>query len=47
MRVGKVSVAYLGGARQDVVTESGVYAKQNMDVRLYDVKAPGGCCRLK
>jgi maltoporin len=42
VKVGKVSVAYLGGARQDVVTESGVYAKQNMDVRLYDVKAPGG-----
>jgi maltoporin len=42
VKVGKVAVAYLGGARPDVVTESGTYAKQNMDVRLYDVKTPGG-----
>src|SRR5215204_157032 len=41
VKVGKAAVAYLGGARQDVVTESGVYAKQNMDVRLYDVETPG------
>jgi maltoporin len=42
LKFGKAAVAYLGGARQDVVTESGVYAKQNVDARLYDVKAPGG-----
>ena len=40
--IGKMSVAYLAGARPDVTTENGNYAKSNIDVRLYDVKAPGG-----
>jgi len=40
--IGKMSLAYLAGARPDVVTEAGNYAKNNIDVRLYDVTAPGG-----
>jgi maltoporin len=42
VKVGKMSFAYLAGARPDVVTEDGNYAKSNLDLRLYDVKAPGG-----
>jgi len=42
VKVGRMSLAYLAGARPDVITENGSYAKSNMDVRLYDVKAPGG-----
>jgi maltoporin len=38
----KVSVAYLGGSRPDVATQYGNYAKSNIDVRLYDINAPGG-----
>ena len=40
--IGKLAVAFLAGARPDVVTENGNYAKSNIDVRLYDLKAPGG-----
>lgn len=40
--IGKVSFAYLGGARPDLTTSNGRYAKSNFDLRLYDVKAPGG-----
>jgi len=40
--IGKVAVAFLAGARPDVVTASGTYAKQDLDVRLYDVRAMGG-----
>ena len=39
---GKLAVAYLGGARPDVVTDNGNYAKSNIDVRLYDIPAPLG-----
>jgi len=42
VRVGKMAVAFLAGARPDITTENGNYAKSNIDVRLYDVKAPGG-----
>lgn len=42
VKVGKVAVAFLAGARPDITTENGNYAKSNVDVRLYDVKAPGG-----
>ncbi len=42
VKIGKMSVAYLAGARADVITEDGNYAKSNIDVRLYDVKVPGG-----
>src|SRR5215813_7780826 len=42
VKVGKMAVAFLAGARPDVTTENGNYAKSNIDVRLYDIKAPGG-----
>ncbi len=42
VKVGKLAVAFLAGARPDVTTENGNYAKSNIDVRLYDIKAPGG-----
>ena len=42
VKLGKMAVAFLGGARPDVVTENGNYAKSNIDVRLYDVNVPGG-----
>ncbi|HEX6729247.1 MAG TPA: carbohydrate porin [Pyrinomonadaceae bacterium] len=42
VKVGKLAVAFLAGARPDITTENGNYAKSNVDVRLYDVKAPGG-----
>ena len=42
LRIGKMSVAYLAGARPDIVTQSGNYAKSNIDVRIYDLKGPFG-----
>jgi maltoporin len=42
VKVGKLAVAFLAGARPDITTENGNYAKSNIDVRLYDMKAPGG-----
>src|SRR6185369_5506475 len=39
---GKVAVGYLAGARPDIQTANGNYIKSNIDVRFYDVKAPGG-----
>lgn len=42
VRIGKMSFAYLAGARPDVTTQNGNYAKSNIDLRLYDVKAPAG-----
>jgi len=39
---GKLAVAYLAGARPEIQTANGNYVKNNIDVRLYDVKAPGG-----
>jgi maltoporin len=42
VRVGKLAVAYLAGARQDIVTDNGVLAKSNVDVRLYGIKGPLG-----
>jgi maltoporin len=42
VKVGKMAVAFLAGARPDLTTENGNYAMSNVDVRLYDVKAPGG-----
>lgn len=42
VRVGKLAVAFLAGARPDIITNLGVYAKSNIDVRLYDVRAPAG-----
>src|SRR6185295_19068381 len=40
VKVGQMSIAYLAGARQDIVTDNGNYAKNNFDVRLYNVNAP-------
>jgi maltoporin len=40
--IGKMSLAYLAGARPDITTSAGNYVKSNVDVRIYDVKAPGG-----
>jgi maltoporin len=42
VKIGKLAVAYLAGARPDIVTENGYLAKNNIDVRLYDLKGPAG-----
>jgi maltoporin len=42
VRVGKLAVAVLSGARPDILTDNGALAKSNIDVRLYDVKGPLG-----
>jgi len=42
VKFAKLSLAFLAGARPDIVTNIGTYAKSNIDVRLYDMKAPGG-----
>src|SRR5262249_18886393 len=42
VRIGKLAVAYIAGARPDILTENGFLAKNNIDVRLYDIKGPGG-----
>src|SRR5439155_14719317 len=36
------AVAFLGGARPDIVTNAGTYSKLNIDSRVYDIKAPLG-----
>ena len=40
--IGKLALAYLSGARPDIVTQNGNLAKSNIDVRLYDIKGPAG-----
>jgi len=42
VRLGKMAVAFLSGARPDVVTENGSLAKSNLDIRFYDLKGPFG-----
>lgn len=42
LRVGKMAVAFLSGARPDIVTQNGYLAKNNIDVRLYALKGPFG-----
>jgi maltoporin len=42
VRVGKMSLAFLSGARPDIVTQNGYLTKSNIDVRLYDIKGPLG-----
>jgi len=42
LRIGKMSVAFLAGARPDIVTQYGNYAKSNIDVRFYNLKGPLG-----
>ena len=39
---GKVALAWLGGSVDNYTTDDGNVAKQNIDLRLYDVKAPFG-----
>jgi len=41
-KIGHVAVSYLAGANQNFVTSSGALAKSNLDVRIYDMKAPVG-----
>ena len=40
--IGKLAVAFLSGARPDVITQNGNLAKSNIDVRFYDLKGPAG-----
>jgi maltoporin len=42
LRIGKMAVAFLSGARPDLVTTNGYLAKSNIDVRFYDLKGPVG-----
>ena len=42
VKFGKMAVSFLSGARPDIVTQSGVLAKSNIDVRVYDIKGPLG-----
>jgi maltoporin len=39
---GRMAVGYIAGARPDVATQNGNYIKNNLDVRLYDLKGPAG-----
>ena len=39
---GKAAIALIGGARPDIVTNVGTYAKTNVDARIYDIRAPLG-----
>jgi len=40
--IGKVAAAFISAARPDIVTQNGILAKSNIDVRLYDLSAPAG-----
>ena len=40
VKVGSLAVAFISGARPDIVTQNGYLAKSNIDVRFYDVKGP-------
>jgi len=40
--VAKASVAFIAGARPDITTQNGNYAKSNIDVRIYDLKTRAG-----
>ena len=42
LRIGELAVAFLSGARPDIVTQNGNLAKSNIDVRFYDLKGPLG-----
>jgi maltoporin len=42
VRVGKLAVAFISGARPDLVTKNGYLSKSNIDVRFYDLKGPFG-----
>lgn len=40
------ALAFIGGARPDIVTNSGTYAKGNVDARIYGIPAPLGTLEL-
>jgi maltoporin len=40
--VGRMAFAFLAGARPDVITDNGNYAKSNIDIRIYGLKGPLG-----
>ncbi|MGC2324461.1 MAG: carbohydrate porin [Terriglobales bacterium] len=42
LHFGKMALAFLSGARPDIVTENGYLTKSNIDVRFYDLKGPAG-----
>jgi len=42
VKIGSLAVAYLAGARPDIVTGNGYLSKNNVDVRLYGLKGPAG-----
>ena len=42
VKVGKIAVAFISGARPDIVTKNGYLSKSNIDVRFYDLKGPLG-----
>jgi maltoporin len=42
LKFGQAAVAYLGGAKDDLVTDNGVYPKSVLDARLYGIKLLGG-----
>jgi len=42
IRIAKVAIAFLSGARPDIITENGNLAKSNIDIRFYDLKGPFG-----
>ena len=42
VKFAQASVAYLAGAREDIITNNGTYAKSVLDARLYNIKTPYG-----
>ena len=42
VKIGKMSLAFLAGARPDIVTENGYLSKNVIDLRFYDLKGPAG-----
>src|SRR2546427_380848 len=42
VRIGKLALSYLSGARPDIITQNGNLTKSNVDVRFYDLKGPAG-----
>ena len=42
VKFAQASVAYLAGAREDIITDNGTYAKSVVDARLYNIKTPYG-----
>ena len=42
LKFGQAAVAYLGGAKDDLITDNGAYPKSVLDARLYGIKLLGG-----